>query len=81
MSLTDQYIGVTSLMPTTITLPAATTCTRVIIKAEMGPPLGNRKVTIVAQGGATIDGAANYVIEVPYGTITLQYSGTNWYII
>lgn len=81
MQPTDQYIGVTSVTPTTITLPLVDTCTKVTIKAEMGPPLGNRKITIVAQGGATIDGAVSYVIETPYGVVSMQYNNGNWYII
>lgn len=81
MDPSDQYLGITSVIPTTITLPLVKECTRVVIKAEMGPPLGNRKITIVAPGGATIDGNANYIIEVPYGSVALQYNNGNWYII
>lgn len=79
--LNDYYIGVNSDGPTTITLPLAQECARLVIKAEMGPPLGNRKITIVALGGALIDGAADYVLETPYSSVSLQFNGGNWYII
>lgn len=81
MEPSDQYVGVTSVKPTTITLPLVDSCTKVTIKAEMGPPLGNRKITILAQGGAKIDGAISYIIETPYGVISLQYNNGNWYTI
>jgi hypothetical protein len=47
----------------------------------MGPPLGNRKITIVGQDDALIDGDDDYVIEVPYQSITLICRGGNWWTI
>jgi hypothetical protein len=47
----------------------------------MGPPLGNRKVTIVAGNGSTIDGSAEYVMEVPYESVTLLCRDGNWNIV
>lgn len=82
MQLDDYYVGVNSYGPTQITLPADfNECAKYIIKAEMGPPLGNRKVTIVPQGSATIDGAPSYVIEQPYGYLSVQGRGNNWHIV
>jgi hypothetical protein len=88
----DYYIGVNSDGPTTITLPSIAehddddddehnTCAEYIVKAEMGPPLGNRKITVVAQGSATIDGASGYVITIPYESVTVIANGGNWWII
>ena len=77
----DYYIGVNSDQPTTITLPLVQKCKRLVIKAEMGPPLGNRTITIVALGGALIDGAVNYLLQTPYSSVSLQFNGGNWYII
>lgn len=78
----DYYIGVNSDRPTTITLPAnCTTCDEIIVKAEMGPPLGNRKVTVATSDGSTIDGNTTYVMEVPWQTINLICRDGNWYII
>lgn len=77
----DYYIGVNSDAPTTITLPLAQECKRLVIKAEMGPPLGNRKITVNALGGALIDGAIEYVLETPYSSVSVQSNNSNWYII
>jgi hypothetical protein len=78
----DYYIGVNSDEPVTITLPEeCTDCCEIIVKAEMGPPLGNRKVTITTSDGALIDGADDYIITVPYGTITVFCRGGDWHII
>ena len=76
--------------PTTITLPSIdehdddnehTTCAEYTVKAEMGAPMGNRKITLVAQGSATIDGASGYVIVIPYESVTVIANSGNWWII
>lgn len=79
---TDYYIGVTSTGPTNIFLPEnPQDCIQLIIKADMSPPLGNRKVTIVAQGTSTIDGATTHVLTVPYESVNLISQGNNWHVI
>jgi len=81
-TLDDCYIGVNSTGPTTITLPNnSSDCTEIIVKAEMGPPLGNRKVTITTGDGSLIDDSSQYVIEVPYQSVKLIYRGNGWHII
>lgn len=78
----DYYIGVNSENPVTITLPEdPEDCLQLIIKAEMGPPLGNRKVTINTIDGSTIDGEEDYVLEVPYSFLRVISRGGEWYII
>lgn len=78
----DCYIGVNSLGPVTITLPAdCGDSHQIIIKAEMGPPLGNRKITITTNDGSTIDGDAKYVMTVPWESVHLFCRGGNWYIV
>jgi hypothetical protein len=78
----DFYIGVNSEDAVTITLPPdCETCQQIIVKAEMGPPLGNRKVTITTSDGSTIDGEDSYVIEVPYQSVHLICRGGEWHII
>jgi hypothetical protein len=78
----DYYIGVNSDEPVTITLPeSCTDCCEIIVKAEMGPPLGNRKVTVTTSDGSLIDGADDYIITVPYGTITVFCRDGDWHII
>jgi hypothetical protein len=85
VTLDDYYIGVTSSGPVTITLPAdCRGCHEVIIKAEMGPPLGNRKITIKVQDDISehfIDGQLEYVIEVPYQSVNLICRDGNWWIV
>lgn len=82
----DYYIGVDSSGPVIITLPAdCNDNCEIIVKAEMGPPLGNRKITIVPPTDGSsiveIDGANKYVIEVPYQSVNLICRGGNWWII
>lgn len=81
--LTDFYIGVNSNKPITITLPVTgiPDSTDYIIKAEMGPPVGNRKITIKAENGGLIDGNSSYVIQQPYESIELLFRGGEWHII
>jgi hypothetical protein len=77
----DYYIGVNSTGPVTITLPPDPgSCIEILVKAEMGPPLGNRKITITTSDGSLIDGETEYIIEVPWQAVHLIY-GAGWSII
>ena len=82
-TLDDYYIGVNSTGPVTITLPPDPTgCQQIIVKAEMGPPLGNRKITITTSDGSLIDGEEEYVMEVPWQSVKLITGGDDgWFII
>lgn len=81
-TLDDCYIGVNSTGPVTITLPSnSTDGQQVTVKAEMGPPLGNRKVTVTTNNGTTIDGATSYVMSIPYESVQVMYRGGEWHII
>lgn len=78
----DYYIGVNSRFPVTITLPSDLDgCTMIVVKAEMGAPLGNRKVTVVTSDGSDIDGSSSFVITEPYGCVSLMYRGQEWHIL
>jgi hypothetical protein len=80
--MNDFYIGVNSRRPVTIKLPIdCLDCHEIVIKAEMGPPLGNRKITIVTNDGSLIDGKEDYIIEVPYDSVNLFCRGGDWWII
>lgn len=82
IKMDDCYVGVNSSDPTTLILPPD--CVdghKLVIKAEMGPPLGNRKVTIITSDGSTIDGKDDYVLVVPYDVIRLICHLGNWWII
>jgi len=78
----DFYIGVNSNNATTITLPPnAANCTKIIVKAEMGPPLGNRKITVTTSDGSFIDEDDSIDITVPYQSLTFIKNGDDWWII
>ena len=78
----DYYIGVDSKKSVTVTLPTEPAeCQQLIIKAEMEPPLGNRKVTVVAVAPSTIDGQSTYTISVSYKSVYMIYNNGNWYTI
>jgi hypothetical protein len=82
MSSDDFYIGVKSDSKVTITLPTEIkTCVWFVIKAEMGPPVGNRKVTILTEDSSLIDGATSYVMENPYEFVQLLYRGGDWHVV
>lgn len=81
-TLDDCYIGVNSTGPVTIQLPTNIVDTKeIVVKAEMGPPLGNRKVTITTSDGSLIDGDPTYVMTIPYESVTLFYRGGSWWVI
>lgn len=78
----DFYIGVSSEKPVTVYLPAAAPDGKIIIiKAEMRPPLGSRKVNISTTDGSKIDGYSDASINVSHGYITLIRNNNEWYII
>ena len=82
-SCNDYYIGVRSNNAVTIILPecVSNTCCQLIIKAEMGPPLGNRKVTILpASNTSTIDGDTEYVMNIPWESVRLFCKNGDWFI-
>lgn len=64
----------------TVNLPNATAPFTVVVKDGSGAAATNN-ITITPDGTDLIDGAANYVINTNYGSVTLVYSGTDWYII
>lgn len=84
----DCYVGVgTTAGGVTMTLPdhlatpdSVLTNQTFIFKDEVGDATANH-ITIQPQGGATIDGAADYVISSNYGSVTLIFNGSNWNII
>lgn len=76
---TDEYIGVSNVLPVTITLPAGITGKTYIIKDEYGAGFGG--ITVVPNGIETIDALATYPITVPLASITLIFRGTGWHVI
>lgn len=76
------YIGVVSEKPITVYLPAAAPDGKIIIiKAEMKPPLGGRKVNITTKDGSKIDGYTDACITVSNEKMVLVRNNGNWFII
>lgn len=78
----DFYIGVNSTKPVTITLPTPPfNGKEYIVKAEMGSPIGNRKVTIKGTGASLIDGSNSIVLSIPYQSLYVISNNNTWYIV
>lgn len=78
----DCYIGVESSTPITVYLPNDPVDGKIIIvKAEMFPPLGNRKITITTENGTLIDGYIERIIQVSHDSVSLIYRGDMWHIV
>jgi hypothetical protein len=76
----DEYIGVSSTSPVTISLPLMPTEGRVyIIKDEFGQ--GSGKITIQPPLGTLIDKKSNYIISVPNQSVQIVYRAAGWWII
>jgi hypothetical protein len=79
----DYYIGVITpeKRPIKILLESdPMECTQLIIKAEMGAPMGNRKITIDGNG-RSIDGSLQLILQNPYEWVQLLFRGNNWNIV
>ena len=78
----DFYIGVASDKASTIYLPAAAADGKIIvIKAEMKPPIGIRRITVATTDGSTIDGYDSVCIRISYGSLVLIRNNNNWFDI
>ena len=51
------------------------------IKDALGLAAPATPITINPDGTETIDGANAATIDVPYGSVTLVFSGTEWLIL
>lgn len=76
---TDEYIGVSSVTAVTISLPAGVNGRVYTIKDEYGQ--GSGKITIQPVTGEQIDGKVNYVISVPYQSVSVVFRAGQWRII
>lgn len=78
----DCYIGINSKESTTIYLPSTVENGKVlVIKLEMGAPIGNRKVTIMPPGTTTLNGENFLTLQNPYESVTIIYHLNNWFSI
>jgi hypothetical protein len=78
----DWYIGVNCKSPVTISLiDTVEDGFELIVKLEVGAPIGNRKVTIKPTSNQKIDGNSSKILQEPYESMTLVFRSNNWYII
>lgn len=77
----DCYIGVKCNSPITIKLPTGSDGRLLIIKLEMGPPIGNKKVTIIPKSIDYIDGNNSITLQNPYEAVSLVFRGNSWNVI
>jgi hypothetical protein len=76
--VTDYFLCVLSVAPVTITLPTGILGTVYVIKDCSGNA-NNAPITI--QGTAQNVDAGTGTINVPFGSITVVFNGSNWSII
>lgn len=75
----DEYIGVNSASAVTITLPLGTAGRVYTIKDEYGQ--GSGKITIQPTSPEQIDNKNNYIISVPYQSVSAVFRAGQWRII
>ena len=79
LTATDEYLGVSSASAVTVTLPTGVPGRVYTIKDEFGQ--GSGKITIQPPPGVNIDGKVNYVISVPYQSVSTVFRAGAWWII
>jgi hypothetical protein len=79
---TDEVVSVQVPGPVAVAvnLPAGVLGRTYVIKDGLGLAAPATPITITPAAG-TIDGAATATINVPYGSLTLIYNGTQWLIL
>lgn len=75
----DEYVGVSSVSAVTMTLPAGVEGRVYTIKDEYGQ--GSGKITVQPQTGELIDGKVNYVISIPYQSVSCVFRAGKWWLI
>jgi hypothetical protein len=56
-------------------------CIEYIVKVEMEPPIGNRKVIVKPEPPSLIDGQGDYTMATPYESVRVFRRGENWFTI
>jgi len=82
VATTDEVISVEvpGSVPVAVNLPAGVTGQTFNIKDGLGLASILAPITITPASG-TIDGSTTATINVPYGSVTLVYSGVEWKIL
>lgn len=79
---TDCYVGVNSTSSVTLILPDKVDNGKLyIVKSQMKPPMGNRKIRIIAGDDSKIDGYEDYVMTVSHDSVTLIRNDDEWFTI
>lgn len=80
--VTDHLIAYTTLTaPRTVTLPTAVgTLGQVIVVKDETGNAGTQTITVAAQAGQTIDGAASKAITTAYGSLRVYSTGAAWFM-
>lgn len=77
----DYYIGCLNEKPINVILPSTPLEGIIyIIKLEIKPPVGNRKVTVKGNG-KQIDGTGSVVLENAYECLQVLFRDNSWHII
>lgn len=76
---TEYFLGVIYDGTVTITLPAGTVGKVYVVKDSAGDANTN-PITVLATG-STIDSLTSYVIDTPWGSISLIYNGIEWNVV
>jgi len=83
--ITDEILHVTYTgtgAVTSLTLPTAQVIAgRTIVIKDAGGNSATNNITIDTEGSETIDGAATFVIEEDYSSVSLYCDGSDWYVI
>jgi hypothetical protein len=75
----DEYIGVNSASLVTVTLPTGISGRVYTVKDEFGPGFGT--ISVVGTGGQLLDKANNYLISIPFQSISTVFRNNSWHII
>ena len=76
----DYYLGVNIAAPATVVLPASPIVGQVLIIKDIDGDANTNNITVSGNGN-TIDGAATYVLNTDYASITLVFNGTEWNVV
>jgi hypothetical protein len=76
----DYFLGVDVAAPATVNLPPTPTTGQVLIIKDIDGDANTNNITVSGNGN-TIDGAATYVLNTDYASITLVFNGTEWNVV
>lgn len=78
--LGDYLLAVNLAAPSSIVLPIGAPIGTVFIVKDTSGDASTNNITITAPG-STIDGAATYVINIDYASVTLVQTSTEWSVV